>query len=117
MQGYYDYDTNTNVCPSLHVLGSVTSMCAFFDLWRKKKMILAKTALVILTVLISVSTVFLKQHSVIDIFAAIPYIAVFCPLCYSRKLHAYLEKRFMKKKAPEQTKSAEKEEEKEPTLV
>lgn len=71
MEGFYQFDTNTNVCPSIHVIGSVAVMlCA----WNSKhfnttgwKIVFAVTAL-----LISVSTVFLKQHSVLDIVAAMP---------------------------------------------
>lgn len=113
MQGYYAYDTNTNVCPSLHVIGSFTSMCAFFDAWRNKKLYFAKAALVVLTLLISVSTVFLKQHSIIDIFAAIPYLAVFFPFCYSAKLQTFLKNRFFPKKASQKSKESSPEKEKE----
>lgn len=65
---FYRHDTNTNVCPSLHVVGSMAVWYAARDTrlfqhrgWR----IFFHTA----TFLISVSTVFLKQHSVIDLFA------------------------------------------------
>lgn len=66
----YVFDTNTNVCPSIHVLGSMASMFASFECSafksRKAKMLSAVCA-----VFISVSTVFLKQHSVIDVFVAL----------------------------------------------
>lgn len=71
MAALYQFDTNTNVCPSIHVIGSVAVMlCAWYSKhfhtagWRA---LFALTAL-----LISVSTVFLKQHSVLDVLAAIP---------------------------------------------
>ena len=44
---FYSFDTNTNVCPSLHVIGSIA-------------------------VCISLSTVFMKQHSIMDVLAALP---------------------------------------------
>lgn len=73
----YDFDTNTNVCPSIHVLGAFTVQFAamkskIFSGWKWQ------TAFWICTILISVSTVFLRQHSVIDIFAALAVAAV----CY-----------------------------------
>lgn len=68
MSFYYAMDTNTNVCPSIHVLGSVAVMlCALHSprvttAWR--------IFCVIMCILISFSTVFVKQHSIIDVFAA-----------------------------------------------
>ena len=68
---FYQFDTNTNVCPSLHVIGSVAVWCASWCVeqfrtlpWR---LFFGITAL-----LICASTLFLKQHSVIDVIAAIP---------------------------------------------
>lgn len=66
----YVFDTNTNVCPSIHVLGSMAVMFASFEC-EKFKSFFWKSVFVICCVLISVSTVFLKQHSVTDIFAAL----------------------------------------------
>lgn len=71
MTGFYQFDTNTNVCPSIHVIGSVAVMlCA----WHSKHFSTPgwRVAFSIAATLISISTVFLKQHSVLDILAAIP---------------------------------------------
>lgn len=75
LEGFYQFDTNTNVCPSIHVIGSVAVMicgwnCKFLNTpgWRIYFGISA--------FLISISTVFLKQHSVLDILAAVPVCAV-----------------------------------------
>lgn len=80
MSLFYIIDTNTNVCPSLHVIGSVA--CTLCVLDSKKLSVILKISSVILCVLISSGTVFLKQHSIIDVFAAIivsliGYIAVY----------------------------------------
>lgn len=81
MAGYYDYDTNTNVCPSLHVVGSLAVMEA--ALWSKRISSKGwKTAFVISAVLISISTVFVKQHSVLDIFAALPICLIGRAVCF-----------------------------------
>ncbi len=73
----YGFDTNTNVCPSIHVIGSF----AVYFAARKSKLFstfLWRTVFFVMTVLISVSTVFLKQHSVLDIF----YALILCAVCY-----------------------------------
>ncbi len=66
----YVIDTNTNVCPSLHVVGS---LAVLFTAWNTKGLNrpLYRTIFLIVAVLIMLSTVFLKQHSVVDIFAGI----------------------------------------------
>ncbi len=67
---FYQMDTNTNVCPSLHVVGSMAVMFAAWDTPRfqtRKWKIAFGTA----TFLICVSTVFLKQHSVVDVIAGL----------------------------------------------
>lgn len=66
----YSFDTNTNVCPSLHVVGSVAAMLAFWECedWASTG---RRVALVLSTVCISISTVFLRQHSLLDLLAAV----------------------------------------------
>jgi len=68
---FYQFDTNTNVCPSLHVVGSAAVWCTSLHIkqfqsapWR---LFFGITAL-----LICAATLFLKQHSVIDVIAAVP---------------------------------------------
>ena len=84
MSDYYAYDTNTNVCPSLHVIGTVAVQFTFLHL-QGKKHIGWHIAFIITTILICLSTVFLKQHSIVDLFAAVPvcalgYVLSFIPL-------------------------------------
>ncbi len=66
----YFLDTNTNVCPSLHVAYSV----GIASVWLKEKGVTLKTKLpiVVFCVLVCMSVVFVKQHSVVDIYAAMP---------------------------------------------
>ncbi len=82
MAGFYDFDTNTNVCPSLHVTGAVAVSCAA---WNSKlfSRIGWKIAFTVTTVLIILSTVFLKQHSVVDIPPALLICAVVYPFVYN----------------------------------
>lgn len=81
VKALYNFDTNTNVCPSLHVIGS---FAVLFTTWNCKKLRSFKfqAVLVPLTVLISISTVFLKQHSIVDIYAALALCAVAYPFAY-----------------------------------
>ena len=81
ISGLYEFDTNTNVCPSIHVLGSV-AVCLAGLHSRRLKHIGWKLFFIISTVLITLSTVFLKQHSVIDIYAALALSALVYPLVY-----------------------------------
>lgn len=66
----YSVDTNTGVCPSLHCAYSIGIASA----WLKQKdaNILWKIFVVIAVILICLSTCFIKQHSAVDFFAAIP---------------------------------------------
>ena len=66
----YAFDTNSNVCPSLHVaysLGIASAWLKVKDAWRWWKVFV-----VIAVGFICISVAFVKQHSVVDIFAAIP---------------------------------------------
>ena len=89
VKNLYDFDTDTNVCPSIHVLGSL-AVC-FAGLHSKTLRHWGwKLFFVVSTVLISLSTVFLKQHSIIDVYAALAvgavcYVLVFFVICREGK--------------------------------
>ena len=78
---FYQFDTDTNVCPSLHVIGS---FAACFALWNTERFSLKgwRAVNVLCCVLICVSTVFMKQHSVLDVAAALPLCFGGYALCY-----------------------------------
>ena len=63
---YYMVDTNTNVCPSLHCVGSLAVALAAFDAKRLNG--LWKAVITLTAVLICLSTIFMKQHSIVDVF-------------------------------------------------
>ena len=66
----YAFDTPTGVCPSLHVaysIGIASVWCHQRDASRGWKAFMVVSA-----VLISISTAFVKQHSVVDILVALP---------------------------------------------
>ena len=66
----YSVDTNTGVCPSLHVGYSL----GIASTWLREKSVpkWVRAAIAIWCGVICISVAFVKQHSVVDIFAAIP---------------------------------------------
>ncbi len=89
----YSFDTDTNVCPSLHVAYSLGIASA----WLKEKPVRAwwKTFVVIAVILICLSTMFIKQHSVIDFYAALPVGLLAEAVAYGKP---YWRERFRRKK-------------------
>jgi len=84
LAGFYEFDTNTNVCPSLHVIGSLAVVFAAFDTRRFQRRGW-KWAFGTVGFLICLSTVMLKQHSVLDVIAAIPVCICGYILCYGER--------------------------------
>ena len=66
----YTFDTPTGVCPSLHVAYSLGIASA----WVKEKGVSKwwKSFVVFAVIMICLSTMFIKQHSAVDFFAALP---------------------------------------------
>lgn len=82
VQFLYTIDTPTNILPSLHVFASLACDIALCrDPWFKKHPSLQWMSH-ILTVLICLSTLFLKQHSIIDVTAALLCNVTFYPIIY-----------------------------------
>ena len=79
--GIYVADTNTNVCPSLHVVFSIGML---LSMWNSKHFssFASRTVSVVITVFVCLSTVFLKQHSIIDILVGIAVSAVVSPFAF-----------------------------------
>lgn len=79
----YAFDTPTGVCPSLHVAYSI----GIASSWLKEKSAprLWKIFIVMFVVLICLSTMFVKQHSAIDVLAALPVCALAEWIAYGRK--------------------------------
>jgi len=67
----YTIDTNTNVLPSLHVVGSFAGAVAIIKSKSLNKKIFPKIFVLFLCVLICLSTVFIKQHSFLDIITGL----------------------------------------------
>lgn len=82
------HDTPTNICPSIHVYNSiaVTVVLMHSEAIRHKKAV--SIGALVLTVLICMSTVMLKQHSIIDVFWGCVLAFVLYPLSYRSVLVA-----------------------------
>ena len=87
MQHFYQFDTNTNVCPSLHVIGTMAALGAA---WNTKRFQTVgwRVFCSIAAVSICLSTVFLKQHSAVDVLMALPICLVAHLICYHDKSRA-----------------------------
>lgn len=80
----YIQDTSTNVFPSIHVFNSIGAHIAIVNNKRLKNNKFIRILSLLLAILISLSTVFLKQHSAMDGFGAIilgsiMYLLVYVP--------------------------------------
>lgn len=88
----YQFDTNTGVCPSLHVAYSIGIASA----WLKEKSAAwyVKVLVTVFVIGVCLSVAFTKQHSVVDIFAALP-------VCLVAELFAFRKYYTGKKKVKE----------------
>ena len=66
----YSFDTSTGVCPSLHVAYSMGILSV--GLKNKELKPVWKVLLAFVVVMICLATAFVKQHSMVDVFAALP---------------------------------------------
>ena len=82
VKALYAHDTDTNVLPSIHVYNSLSVTIGMLRCKVSKDRMWLKIIYITLTTLIIMSTVFLKQHSVIDVFSAIIIGAVFYTAVY-----------------------------------
>ncbi|MDR0905666.1 MAG: hypothetical protein LBN00_05790 [Oscillospiraceae bacterium] len=81
INGIYRVDTNTNVLPSMHIIGLMVIMFGLFDskYTRKKRFIIPSA---VVCALIAASTVLIKQHSILDVYAGFAVGAVICVIVY-----------------------------------
>ena len=78
----YSFDTPTGVCPSLHVAYSLGILSAF---WKDPKLSkLFKGVLLFVVLMICCAVCFVKQHSALDVLAALPVCLLAELLVYGR---------------------------------
>lgn len=75
----YGADTPTNVLPSMHVVGCIGVIAAAFDGEDLRR---GRWFLTVWGVAITASTVLVKQHSILDVFAGAAFGAALYPLLY-----------------------------------
>ncbi len=80
MRLIYAADTNTNVLPSMHVVGTCAAIAAWYHTEVQHKWV--RPAILLLGLLINVSTVLVKQHSFLDIIAGVVLSAVVYVISY-----------------------------------
>jgi membrane-associated phospholipid phosphatase len=81
---FYRHDTPTNVCPSLHVIGTLATMYGALSSERLMRHRGMKAAYVLVGILICFSTVFLKQHSVEDVIGGVGLCLVVWTLAFRK---------------------------------
>lgn len=69
----YRIDTPTNVLPSIHVYNSVAIFCAINSCRQLQRHRSIRIGAFVLTTLIVLATMFLKQHSICDVVAGITF--------------------------------------------
>lgn len=84
VRSLYKTDTSTNVFPSMHVFNTLGCLIAMLKSKGLKGRYLLKGLSTVLSILIVLATMFLKQHSIIDVIggfalAAIMYLLVYVP--------------------------------------
>ena len=82
IQFIYSFDTNTGVCPSLHAAYSL----GILSVGLKDKSLSTgwKAALTFLVIMICLAVCFVKQHSAVDVFTALPVSLLAEILVYGR---------------------------------
>lgn len=88
VQALHAFDSNENVCPSVHVLGAFGACVAglqcrrFSGGWGRLILWLSMITVIL-------STVFIKQHSIIDVLVALAICGVLYPFTFGRKKRFY----------------------------
>ena len=90
--GLYAVDTSTNVFPSIHVYNSIIVHIAV-HLTDKIKHKWIKNSSLILCILICLSTIFLKQHALIDVFGGIVMAVIVYKIVYKGKFADFIDRK------------------------
>ena len=82
----YAVDTNTNVFPSVHVVGSIGAAWAVWDCSSLRRRRWPGIAATVLACLICLSTLFIKQHSLLDVAGGVVLSAMVGAVVYRHQL-------------------------------
>ena len=89
----YRTDTPTNILPSIHVFNSLAVYFAIHHCQALKDRKWLQRGALILSVLIILSTMFIKQHSAVDFFVALPVCLLAEEIAYGKSYWAVRRKR------------------------
>ncbi|MBQ6795395.1 MAG: hypothetical protein IJO83_04540 [Clostridia bacterium] len=81
----YYTDTPTNVCPSIHVLDTLSAHIALSRSVYVRENHIVKLTSFMFFIMVCISTVTLKQHSILDIFASLFLMVFLERYAYSKK--------------------------------
>lgn len=93
VQKLYTIDTSTNIFPSIHVYNSIATHLAIIKSDKLKENKYITSILLILMILIVLSTMFLKQHSFLDVISAIILSIAMYFIVYKNKYQRYIYKK------------------------
>ena len=85
MQLLWSADASVNVCPSIHCQSSACMALAFSQSRLAKHRPALQAAAWVRAALICASTVFTKQHSILDVVCGLAVAFVWVPVLYRRK--------------------------------
>ena len=85
-----------NIMPSMHVMSSVGVSIAISESPNLRKIKWLNISGWILTILISLSTVFIKQHSILDVFVALIVCIPLYFIVYKTELFSFSKKTALK---------------------
>ncbi len=88
----YKVDTSTNVLPSIHVYNSIAVYIAIMRCQALKHRSVIKGGSTILTIFIVLATLFLKQHTIIDVVLAFVFNFIFYIVIYAIDDHRIFSK-------------------------
>ena len=94
----YSNDTSTNVCPSIHTYNSIMMHITLIQNKKFASNKILNYSSLILIIFICLSTVFTKQHAILDVFYAFPLCIIVYYLERSISYTKYLDFKFWKKK-------------------
>lgn len=92
VEGLHKADTSTNVFPSLHVFNTLGCLIALYTSRGLKNKPVIKILATILGIAIILATMFLKQHSIIDVIGAFVLAAVLYMIFYLPKWKVFSDK-------------------------
>ena len=87
VRALYKVDTPTNVLPSIHVYNTLVLAVVIMRDKEFKHPKMVKSLTLVVSVLIILSTMFLKQHSITDVVAAFTMAAILYPFVFAANTH------------------------------